>query len=261
MTKSMKAIIHDILFYIQSNIHNSELRIEDIAAHFGYDKFYFSREFKRLTGYSLNEYISSVKSEKVIELLKGDLRIIDIQQETGYASAGTFSTTFKKYTGSSPKQYRNEMNSIYTIVKEFETRTEGEAAYTTTDSGSFCSITIETPECFTKGLLFIGLFRTPIPNHKPVSGIATKKLQHNVLKDIPPGDYYLLACAINAADGLFSYFNLKDSLRGRVEETLCFPACSGNEYVVTLRPPLPEDPPILINLAKLLVSVLRKTTM
>ncbi|WP_253295842.1 helix-turn-helix transcriptional regulator [Enterococcus raffinosus] len=49
----MKDIIEDILIYIEENIFLDELKIEDISAHFGYDKHHFSREFKRLTGYSL----------------------------------------------------------------------------------------------------------------------------------------------------------------------------------------------------------------
>lgn len=65
-------------------------------------------------------------------------------------------------------------------------------------------------------------------------------------------------CAINSTDGLLSYFNLKNCLRGRIENRLSFPKDSQKTYNVTLRRPIPEDPPILINLTKLLVSTFRK---
>lgn len=94
----MKGIIEDILIYIEENIFLDELKIEDISAYFGYDKHHFSREFKRLTGYSLRESISSLKAEKTIELLEQEDRIMFIQSSVGYSSSGSFSNTFKKYT-------------------------------------------------------------------------------------------------------------------------------------------------------------------
>ncbi|WP_291649463.1 helix-turn-helix transcriptional regulator [Clostridium sp.] len=60
----MNLIISEILDYIKINIFISDLKVEDIATHFGYDKYYFSSEFKKITGYSLNEYIISIKIRK-----------------------------------------------------------------------------------------------------------------------------------------------------------------------------------------------------
>lgn len=112
----MKDIIEDIFIYIEENIFLDELKIEDIATHFGYDKHHFSREFKGLTGYSLREYLSSLKTEKTIELLEQEDRITSIQSSVGYSSSGSFSTTFKKYTGSSPKQYKQEIAELYSTA-------------------------------------------------------------------------------------------------------------------------------------------------
>ena len=36
-----------------------------------------------------------------------------------YSRASTFSNTFKKYTGSSVKQYKNEISNIYDSIKEY----------------------------------------------------------------------------------------------------------------------------------------------
>jgi AraC-like DNA-binding protein len=254
----MRFIIDDILDYIQKNVFISDLRIEDVAVHFGYDKYYFSSEFKKITGYSLSEYISSIKAEKAIDMINSEKNIIAIQSSVGYSSAGSFSTIFKKYTGSSPKQYMSEMDDVYFQVKNFEDSEFKELDYCESHNTSFCNVSIDLPNSFKSGIIFIGLFRTPIPNHKPISGIATKKATLNKLKNIPEGDYYLLACAIDSSSNILSYFKLKNCLRGKINEKLSFPECSGSNYTIKLRPPIPEDPPILINVAKLLVSVFRK---
>lgn len=254
----MKLIITDILDYIQKNVFITDLRIEDVAYHFGYDKYYFSREFKKITGFSLNEYASSIKTEKAIEMINSKRNIISIQSSVGYSSSGSFSNIFKKYTGSSPKQYIYEMDNLYSIVKDFEVSEYKELDYCKSNNDSFCNVTIDLPSTFKSGIIFIGLFRTPIPNHKPISGLATKKTHLNRLKSIPDGEYYLLSCAIDSSNNIFSYFNLKNCLRGRIDEKLCFPECCGSDYKIKLRPPIPEDPPILTNVAKLVLSVLKK---
>lgn len=254
----MKLMINDILLYIQDHVFLDDLQVKDIASHFGYDKYYFSREFKKQTGYSLNEYISSLRSEKAIDLIDGEHNITDIQSTVGYSSSGSFSNLFKRYTGSSPKQHRQERDDIYAVVKAFEDSGTDSVKHTEHGSGSSCFVSVEFPQHNRPGLLFIGLFHTPIPNHRPISGIATKNPEANRLEHIPVGEYYLLACAVSPTGNLLSYFNLKHCLRGRAEEKLVFPECSGKSFTIRLRPPLPEDPPILINLAKLLVTASQK---
>lgn len=255
---TVKLIIEDILQYVQENVFISDLKIEDVASCFGYDKYYFSREFKKITGYSLNEYTSSIKTEKAIEMIQSKKNVTTIQSSVGYSSSGSFSNTFKKYTGSSPKQYMGEMNTLYSQVKNFETSASKSLDYYESSHNSFCHVKIDVPGHFQSGIIFIGLFNTPIPNHKPIVGLATKSMNFNKLKNIPDGDYYLLACAIDASNNILSYFHLKNCLRGKINEKLSFPTCNGSHYTINLRPRISEDPPILINVAKLLVSVLKK---
>ncbi|HEM1147374.1 TPA: AraC family transcriptional regulator, partial [Listeria monocytogenes] len=38
-----------------------------------------------------------------------------------------------------------------------------------------------------------------------------------------------------------------------------FPKCSGKHYAIKLREPIPEDPPILANVGKILISCLKNT--
>ncbi|MBC2141296.1 helix-turn-helix transcriptional regulator [Listeria innocua] len=256
----MKTKMPEMLSFISEEAVNRKMTSEEIAAHFGYDKHHFSRKFKEINGFSVVEFLSSLKVEKAIIELDEEIRILDLQEHSGFESSGSFTNTFKKYTGSSPRKYKTEMNDIFYDMKRFENDNKDKSiAHFQEKNDSFCNVTIDVPDEFEKGIIFIGLFRTLIPNHMPISGLATKNLIGNQLKNIPSGDYYLLACAISQSNNILSYFNLSNSLRGKEDEKLSFPKCSGNHYAIKLREPIPEDPPILANVGKLLISCLKNT--
>ena len=256
----MKTKMSEILSFISEEAVSRKMTSEEIAVHFGYDKHHFSRKFKEINGFSVVEFLSSLKVEKAIIGLDEEKRVIDLQEYSGFESSGSFANTFKKYTGSSPRAYKTEMNELFYDIKSFENNDKDKSiAHFEEKSHSFCTVTIEVPDGFEKGIIFIGLFRTLIPNHMPISGLATKNLIGNKLKNIQNGDYYLLSCAIDRSNNILSYFNLNNSLRGKEDGKLSFPKCSGNSYTIKLREAIPEDPPILVNVGKLLISRLKNT--
>ena len=63
--------------------------------------------------------------------------------------------------------------------------------------------------------------------------------------NIPPGEYYLLACELRYSANPARA--LRDNLRQRVERKLAFPNDSGAEFALDMRPPAPQDPPITMN--------------
>lgn len=256
----MKTRMSEILSFISEEAVSRKMTSEEIAAHFGYDKHHFSRKFKEINGFSVVEFLSSLKVEKALIELDEEKRVIDLQEHSGFESSGSFTNTFKKYTGSSPSTYKTEMSEIFYDMKRFENNHKDTSIeYFAEKSHSFCTVNIDVPDGFELGILFIGLFRTLIPNHMPISGVATKNLIGNQLKNIPSGDYYLLACGISHSNNILSYFSLGNSLRGKEDERLSFPTCSGTSYTIKLREPIPEDPPILVNVGKLLISRLKNT--
>ncbi|KOS61312.1 helix-turn-helix transcriptional regulator [Lysinibacillus agricola] len=256
----MKTKMPEILSFISEEAVNRKMTSEEIAIHFGYDKHHFSRKFKEINGFSVVELLSSLKVERAINELDEEKKIIELQEHSGFESSGSFTNIFKKYTGSSPKEYKTEMNKMFYDIKNFENDDKGKSiAYFEEKNASFCTVNIEVPDDLKKGIVFIGLFHTLIPNHMPISGLATKNLTGNILRNIPSGDFYLLSCAINSSNNILSYFNLGNSLRGKEDEKLSFPKSSGNSYTIKLREAIPEDPPILVNVGKLLISRLKNT--
>ncbi len=68
-------------------------------------------------------------------------------------------------------------------MKRFENDNKDKSiAHFQEKNDSFCTVTIDVPDEFEKGIIFIGLFRTLIPNHMPISGLATKKFNRKSIE-------------------------------------------------------------------------------
>ncbi|BFH59831.1 helix-turn-helix transcriptional regulator [Paenibacillus azoreducens] len=70
---------------------------------------YFSSYFKKTFGINYVEYLNKVRLSHAKELLKDStLSIGEIGEKTGYLNSSTFTTTFKKYYGISPSEFRKQ---------------------------------------------------------------------------------------------------------------------------------------------------------
>lgn len=70
---------------------------------------YLTKLFKRETGMPLSEYIIQKRISLAKQLLATtDLSIVEISEKTGFSYSSYFVRIFKKKTGMTPQQYRNE---------------------------------------------------------------------------------------------------------------------------------------------------------
>ncbi len=98
-------VLGRIITYIEAHIDES-LSIGKVAAQFRVHPNYLSRIFKQRTGETMLEYVTRVRIEKAICLLKEEkYDIVQISQMVGFSTASYFSTTFRKVTGYSPRDY------------------------------------------------------------------------------------------------------------------------------------------------------------
>ena len=68
---------------------------------------YFCRFFKKVIGRSPMEYVNEYRIKKAIHYLKeSDLTVTEICLECGYNNLGNFLKEFRKYTSTTPLQYR-----------------------------------------------------------------------------------------------------------------------------------------------------------
>lgn len=86
---------------------NTPLSLEEVAAHVHLHPSYFSTMFKNVTGSSFKEYLNKIRiEESKLLLLNTDFSIIDIAIAVGFEDQSYFSKVFKKFTGTTPKQFR-----------------------------------------------------------------------------------------------------------------------------------------------------------
>lgn len=106
--KETDAILAGVSRYLQENYHR-EFSGEEMAAALAVSRSYLSSYYKNKTGLNLSDSIQSFRIDKAKELLKeADVRISDIGPLVGIVSSNTFLRQFKKCTGMTPKEYRQQ---------------------------------------------------------------------------------------------------------------------------------------------------------
>lgn len=98
--------IEPAISFIHVN-YSSSIYVKELSQKCGYSTYHFTRIFKRLTGFSPNEYIIKVRIEKAKELLlKTDKSIEIISQEMGFSSPNYFIKKFQQWEGKTPNSVR-----------------------------------------------------------------------------------------------------------------------------------------------------------
>ena len=98
----------EVANYIQHHLSEA-ITAEDIAKSLFLSRPYLSRKFKEETGENLTDFILKEKTEEAKRLLRySDKSATAIGVYLGFSSQGHFSRVFRKYTGLSPREYREK---------------------------------------------------------------------------------------------------------------------------------------------------------
>jgi len=110
--KSMPAYIESIMEHINSG-YTGHITLDSLAAEFNVSKFHLSREFKKYTGYSPNEYLISVRINRAKELLRRTgYSVGEISQMTGCGDVNHFIQLFKSREKTTPAAFRKHWQDI-----------------------------------------------------------------------------------------------------------------------------------------------------
>ncbi len=105
-----KELVNQSIDYIIQHF-DENISVKDVADHFHFSEYYFSRSFKQVTGESVYGFIKRLKMDQSavdIKLVK-DKPITDIGLDYGY-SASNYSSAFRKHHHVSPAEFRKSTN-------------------------------------------------------------------------------------------------------------------------------------------------------
>lgn len=108
--KIENTIILNAKEYISENL-SKPLSLEIVAKKCFVSNSWMSRLFKKYTGENISYYIARIRIEKSMELLcNNKMTVQEVADTVGMKNLPYFYTLFKKYTGMTPIQYRNQIN-------------------------------------------------------------------------------------------------------------------------------------------------------
>ena len=103
---SIYSRVDAIAQYLQQN-SSSQIRLDELAEHFYLSKAYMTRIFRRVTGFSIIDYLTFVRIRRAQELLiHSDTDITTISGMTGFGNVTYFERVFRQKTTLTPLQYR-----------------------------------------------------------------------------------------------------------------------------------------------------------
>lgn len=95
--------------YISKNYQDFNLSLNSVSAAIDINPSYLSRLFKNNLGIRFTEYLNTYRINRSIELLKQTKESVQsISEKTGFSSVQNYIRVFKKFTGYTPKQFRDE---------------------------------------------------------------------------------------------------------------------------------------------------------
>ena len=98
--------------YIKNNIY-ADISQEETANYLYICPSYLSRMFRKQTGENFLQYVTRVKMEKAIELLKDpQYKTYQVSERLGYKTPRYFARLFRNHTGMNPSEYRGKVLHI-----------------------------------------------------------------------------------------------------------------------------------------------------
>ena len=92
--------------YIDNN-YQEPLDLDTISRQSFLSPFHFHRIFSRVYRHTPHQYLTRKRVERATKLLEENRPVLEVCNEVGFQSLGSFSTLFKKEIGFAPTYFRN----------------------------------------------------------------------------------------------------------------------------------------------------------
>ncbi|MDO4322304.1 MAG: response regulator [Lachnospiraceae bacterium] len=102
-------LVNNAVAFMREN-YNRKITLKEVADNTYVSQWHLSKLLNRHTGQSFSELLNSIRVEAAKELLKDPaLRVGDVAEAVGFLDLAHFSRVFKKNTGMSANEYRNQI--------------------------------------------------------------------------------------------------------------------------------------------------------
>lgn len=109
---SARSLLKDVVDYVAKNYKN-DISLIDLSKRISYDYTYLSKFFQEKTGMPFNTYVNHLRINEACFLLSETSQsILEIALLCGYNSVRSFNRNFRKLRGSTPTDYRMNLNKI-----------------------------------------------------------------------------------------------------------------------------------------------------
>ena len=106
-SESRSSTMRRILLYINEHYADPDLSVGKISEVFGFNSNYISQLFKKSEQEGFTAYLTRIRMEHAMQLLReSDCQIREVGELSGYSDYFYFARVFKKHTGQSPGEYR-----------------------------------------------------------------------------------------------------------------------------------------------------------
>jgi len=113
----MDNVIEKINRYIENNL-KCEFSLADISAYAGYSAYHLSREYKRLTGRSLMDYIRERKILEAANSIANGESILETALVYGFDTHAGFTRAFSEVIGCSPQEYQTMPAIFFCFIRK-----------------------------------------------------------------------------------------------------------------------------------------------
>lgn len=226
---------------------DDEFSLSDMADVAIMSPFHFNRTFREITGAPPCHFLGAIRLETAKRLLvTTQLSVTDVCFEVGYNSLGTFTRRFTDLLGLSPRRFRMLAREPLTTLP----LAADEARPVKTRAGATLSGWAETPPTFDEPI-FVALFRTPIPEGRPVACALLRGPGHYRMSGVPDGRFYLFGAGIRWS-GPREYLLHESAVRGGGQMVSVHDGVVSGLTDVVLGEAALTDPPILVTFPLLL---------
>jgi len=112
ITPADELFIQEVMAFIEKNIDNAELTIDQFADAMKMGRTVFYNKIKSTLGLTPIDFVQEMRIKRSVQLMKsGNFTIAEIAYQTGFNDPKYFSRSFKKHMNATPSEYMKKMQA------------------------------------------------------------------------------------------------------------------------------------------------------